>query len=295
MKSIEIALKNIVPDENQPRRYFNAEKMKMLKNSIKSYGIMTPLIVQEIGKGQYLLVDGERRFRAAKELDLKEVPAVVEKAQNDTERLVRQFNVQEQHEAWTPTEKAVAIEKLSQHLGVTVPEACKLLNVSVGDTSRYIAYANIIDKTSWLKSEMPLDIANGVSSLKSKVKHIMENELETEFTRKDAQKIEARVIQLVKDNAVTGRGDLTKLGDAFKANPKTIQQFFTTNATPTELFLKSKAKGAYHIRNVWIHAGWVASHGDAFLKLRDVKITPEQVTIFKRAQKILGELIDLAE
>jgi ParB family chromosome partitioning protein len=64
----------------QPRRYFDPEKLEQLKRSIEEHGILEPLIVRPLGGGEgagYQLVAGERRYRAARELGLKEVPVVV--------------------------------------------------------------------------------------------------------------------------------------------------------------------------------------------------------------------------
>ncbi len=165
----QIKLTNIEADPNQPRKHFNAEKLKNLKNSISQHGIVNPIIVQELGKGQYLLVDGERRFRAAGLLGLKDVPAIIEKTQKETDRLVRQFNIQEQHESWSPAEKAIAVDKLSSQLGLTLAAVCKLLNVTEGDTRRYVAFSAIVDKDHWVRNEIPLDYANGISSLKNQM------------------------------------------------------------------------------------------------------------------------------
>ncbi len=66
-----------LPQRQQPRRYFEPEKMKQLKASVEEHGILEPLIVRPLKNGEYELVAGERRFRAANELGLTEVPVVV--------------------------------------------------------------------------------------------------------------------------------------------------------------------------------------------------------------------------
>jgi len=71
-----IAIADIYLPKSQPRRYFDPDKMLELQKSIKQYGILEPIIIRAIDIG-YELVAGERRFRAAKELGLTEIPAVV--------------------------------------------------------------------------------------------------------------------------------------------------------------------------------------------------------------------------
>src|SRR3990172_281491 len=86
---MKIAINKIKPDPNQPRRTFNEEKMKALEASIKADGfrLQYPIIIN----GGNIIVDGERRWRAAKKVGLKEVP--VEKKENisDWERLLYQL------------------------------------------------------------------------------------------------------------------------------------------------------------------------------------------------------------
>jgi ParB family transcriptional regulator, chromosome partitioning protein len=66
-----------LPKKEQPRRYFAPDQMEQLITSIKAYGILEPLIVRPLTKGNYELVAGERRLRAAKAIGLAEVPIVV--------------------------------------------------------------------------------------------------------------------------------------------------------------------------------------------------------------------------
>jgi ParB family transcriptional regulator, chromosome partitioning protein len=61
----------------QPRRYFDPEKLAQLVESIKAHGIIEPLLVRPLESGRYELVAGERRYRAAKEIGLNEVPITV--------------------------------------------------------------------------------------------------------------------------------------------------------------------------------------------------------------------------
>lgn len=74
-KSVSLAA--IKPSAQQPRRSFNAEKMKQLTESVRQYGILEPLIVRPVGPDVYELVAGERRYRAAAAVGLTEVPVMV--------------------------------------------------------------------------------------------------------------------------------------------------------------------------------------------------------------------------
>lgn len=72
-----IPVENIVPNIYQPRQYFNEEAIEELAQSIKTYGILQPLTVRKLGEHSYELVAGERRYRAAKKVGLKEVPTII--------------------------------------------------------------------------------------------------------------------------------------------------------------------------------------------------------------------------
>lgn len=291
-----IELSKIEADENQPRKLFPAEKQKHLQDSIKQHGIVQPLIVQEVSKGKYLLVDGERRYRAAQFLKLAKVPVLVEKPQNATERKVRQFNIQEQHEAWSPVEKAVAIVNLAEELGVSVHQMCRLLHIASHDVIRYSAFATIVDKEGWVRSEIPLDYAQPLKTLQNRVRTIVQDELDEEYSRTDEKRFENRIVHLIKTGTIVKRHDLTKLNDSFTKNPKLIKKFLSdAKATPVSLFSESKAKGAYHLRNAMYAATYIFTHGHAFLELRDVKLTPENLESLKKAQGVIKELIDVAE
>ncbi|MBQ7703654.1 MAG: ParB/RepB/Spo0J family partition protein, partial [Firmicutes bacterium] len=71
-----ISIHNIKPNPDQPRKTFDKEKITELADSIRENGIIQPLIVSRSGK-TYEIISGERRFRAAMEASLKEVPCIV--------------------------------------------------------------------------------------------------------------------------------------------------------------------------------------------------------------------------
>jgi ParB family chromosome partitioning protein len=72
-----IAISKVRLPAKQPRRFFDPEKLEQLAESIKHHGILEPILVRSLPKGQYELVAGERRYRAAQLAGLKEMPVVV--------------------------------------------------------------------------------------------------------------------------------------------------------------------------------------------------------------------------
>jgi len=71
-----VSIHKIRVAKKQPRRWFDPEKMSQLVQSVREYGILEPLLVRPLGDGEYELIAGERRLRAAREAGLAEVPIV---------------------------------------------------------------------------------------------------------------------------------------------------------------------------------------------------------------------------
>jgi ParB family chromosome partitioning protein len=114
-----IAIADIYLPKSQPRRYFDPDKMLELQESIKQYGILEPIIVRAIDTG-YELVAGERRFRAAKELGLDKIPAVVH--QLTTEQAYEIALIENlQREDLNPIEETEAILQILT-LKLAIPE-----------------------------------------------------------------------------------------------------------------------------------------------------------------------------
>lgn len=74
---VSLSLDQISLPSTQPRRYFDLEALKQLTESIKQHGILQPLLVRLIDGAKYELVAGERRYRAAIDIGLREVPVVI--------------------------------------------------------------------------------------------------------------------------------------------------------------------------------------------------------------------------
>jgi ParB family chromosome partitioning protein len=117
-----LSLEAIVLPESQPRRYFDPDKMAQLVHSIRTHGILQPLLVRPHGNG-YQLVAGERRYRAALEVGLTEVPAIV---RDLTDEAARQLTLIENlhREDLNPVEEVEGIlQLLALSLKTSVDEA----------------------------------------------------------------------------------------------------------------------------------------------------------------------------
>jgi ParB family chromosome partitioning protein len=112
----EIALTRIGPSPLQPRKEFSEEALAELVDSIRQHGIIQPLIVREIG-GQYEIIAGERRWRAAQELGLAEVPVILRTA-SDLEVLELSLIENLQRADLNPIEEAQGYARLASEFGL---------------------------------------------------------------------------------------------------------------------------------------------------------------------------------
>ena len=124
-KVISVAISKISPDPGQPRKTFNDESLEELALSIKEHGIIQPLIVKKDGNN-YLIIAGERRYRAAEKIGLKELPVIV---RDFNEQKAREISLIEnlQREDLNAIEEAQAIKELMEAYDLTQEEIAKKL------------------------------------------------------------------------------------------------------------------------------------------------------------------------
>lgn len=119
-KEYMMKLSLIDPNHGQPRKDFNQEQIQELADSIKRYGVLQPLLVQKNGE-RYQIIAGERRWRAAKEAGLKEVPVVIrEYTKQQSMEIALIENVQRAD--LNPIEEAMAYQQLMQEFELTQEE-----------------------------------------------------------------------------------------------------------------------------------------------------------------------------
>jgi len=119
----------VEPNANQPRQDFDEEELASLAESIATHGILQPLTVRELPSGYYQIIAGERRWRAARQAGLREVPAVIIEADDKkTMELALIENLQRQD--LNPVEEAQGYHSLMQDYGLTQEETAKRVGKS---------------------------------------------------------------------------------------------------------------------------------------------------------------------
>lgn len=130
-----IDINDIKPNQNQPRKNFDPEKITELAATIKEHGVIQPLLLRR-NKGGYELVAGERRWRAAREAGLKRVPCIL-KEFSDQENMLIAIIENMQREGLNPVEEAEGIDQMIKTYGLTQEEVSK----SLGKSRPYITNA----------------------------------------------------------------------------------------------------------------------------------------------------------
>ena len=114
----EISISQIEPNENQPRKIFDENALVELANSIRLHGVISPLILVKKDNGKYMIIAGERRWRAAKRAGLLTVPAIV---RDYTPLQIKEISLIDnlQREDLNPIETARAIKQLMNEYNYT--------------------------------------------------------------------------------------------------------------------------------------------------------------------------------
>jgi ParB family chromosome partitioning protein len=121
-KSIkELPVEDINPGRFQPRTNFDEEKLSELTNSIKNHGVLSPILVREVGLNKYEVIAGERRLRASKNAGLKTIPTLIDQKQ-DKDALESALIENLQREDLNAVEEARGYDRLKREFGLTQDE-----------------------------------------------------------------------------------------------------------------------------------------------------------------------------
>lgn len=113
-----MAIGDIEPNRDQPRKEFDQASLSDLADSIRQYGVLQPLLVRPMPDGIYQLVAGERRWRAARMAGLSQVPVIIREL-SDTETMALALIENLQREDLNPMEEAAGYRDLMERFGLT--------------------------------------------------------------------------------------------------------------------------------------------------------------------------------
>lgn len=204
----ELPLEQIQEDPNQPRETFNTDGDKnRLVMSIKALGIKQPLAVTQVGENDFVLCDGHRRYRCAKELGLETVPCLIYPKLDPGDLAQLRFELQSDVRQWKPLERSAAFstvkeakrlstnKELANHLFVSETLISRALSLS----DLKAEYKDMMDKYGLTGSYVQEFVR-----LKDKLRPIKEFSID-EIIENLFQRVQHRVIKSSKDFRTMGR------------------------------------------------------------------------------------------
>lgn len=129
LKIVKINVNNILPSPSQPRRYFDQYELEKLAESIRTSGIIQPLLIRPESRGCYELIAGERRLRAAKLAGLKKVPCIIKRTDGLSAAYITIIENLQRTDL-TPFEEAEGINRLLNVYGLTRGDVAERLGIA---------------------------------------------------------------------------------------------------------------------------------------------------------------------
>ncbi len=146
-----IAVGRIIPNRYQPRKEFNEDALQNLADSIRQKGVLSPILVSELGDGRYELIAGERRLRASKLAGLSEIPVLIRDF-SEEDRLEIALIENIQREDLNPMEVALAYKEIMEKLNLNQEDLAQKVSKSrtaVTNTLRLLKLPDFVqDKIS---------------------------------------------------------------------------------------------------------------------------------------------------
>jgi len=167
---MSLNINEIYRNKEQPRKIFDKEKLGVLSESIKNYGILQPIVVKKEEDG-YMIIAGERRFRAAKMANLKEMPAVVKDLPiKDIMEIALIENLQ--REDLNAIEEAIAYKSLIENYKVTQEEISEAVGKSRPHITNTLRLLNLDDRVINLIEEGQITPGHGKALLRIENKNM---------------------------------------------------------------------------------------------------------------------------
>ena len=154
-----LPIQQIQPGKYQPRRHWNDEALDELAASIRSQGLIQPVVVRSLGKDSYELIAGERRWRAAQRAQLAELPAlvkVVPEASVPAMALIENI----QREDLNPLEEARALERLIAEFGLTHQQVASAVGRSRAAVTNLLRLLELAPEVCTLLEERAIDMGH---------------------------------------------------------------------------------------------------------------------------------------
>jgi len=189
-----LRLTQLQPGKYQPRTRMDEGSLYDLAESIRSQGIMQPVLVRPLSPGLYEIIAGERRFRAASLAGLAEVPVLVRDVPDETAAVMALIeNIQ--RENLNPLEEAQGLQRLTQEFGLTHEDAAKAVGRSRSAASNLLRLLNLAEPVQQMLMAGDIDMGHARALLALDKAHQITNASEIvarKLSVREAEKLVTR-------------------------------------------------------------------------------------------------------
>ncbi|MEG2429080.1 MAG: ParB/RepB/Spo0J family partition protein [Oscillospiraceae bacterium] len=214
-----IKISEIEPNKNQPRKIFDEALLQQLADSIREHGIIQPIIVRELPTGEYQIVAGERRWRAARIAGLTEVPIII-RDYDDTKTMEIALIENLQRENLNPIEEALGYQELMENFNMTQVDVSNSVGKSRSAIANTLRLLNLPENIKQLVQEGKLSSGharallavkdeNDIDDLAAKVVNLGLNVRDLE------KKVKAQNAEAIKKNPTTASATTKKIRNSF--------------------------------------------------------------------------------
>lgn len=224
-----VSIDKIIVNENQPRKYFDEKALLDLSNSIKNYGIISPIIVRKL-EDKYLIIAGERRYRAAKLAGLKEVPVIIREL-TDEELIEISIIENIQRQNLNPVELAMAYKTLIDNYNFTHEKLSERLSISRSNITNILRINSLTNfvKEMIINEKITSGHARALAVIKDEKlqKDITEYIIAKNFNVRQTEEYIKKILDNIKDTKKTKK----ELPIEIKEYSKKLEEYFSTKVT----------------------------------------------------------------
>jgi ParB family transcriptional regulator, chromosome partitioning protein len=236
-----LPVETLFPGQYQPRKFFDSEELKALSDSIKSQGIIQPLIVRQ-AQDRYEIIAGERRWRAAKLAGLTHVPAVISEISNET---ALAFGLIEniQREDLNPIEEAAALKRLIEEFEMTHEQVAESVGRSRAMVTNMLRLLNLSSEVQQKLIDKKIEVGHA-KILAGVTAEDKQRSLANEV---DTKKLTVRALEnLINKKTVAGQGAQTDKPDLTSIQPL-LDKLHQQNKFKIDVKLDRFCKGTINI------------------------------------------------
>lgn len=142
---LELKISQIEPNKSQPRTEFDREKLEVLADSIKKYGVLQPIVVKKLDNGFYKIIAGERRWRASKMAGIEKIPVMI-REYDDRETMEIALVENLQREDLNPFEEARGYRELIDLFSMTQEQVAQRVGKSRSAVANSIRLLSLCDE-----------------------------------------------------------------------------------------------------------------------------------------------------